>query len=93
MERRTAGTGRFTAEGLGRRGVVLVAAAALAATLALGLAAGPAATLAALAGLGLFHLLARGLFERQLCGYTGDCLGATPQLGEVGLYLGLLAWA
>jgi len=89
---RETGTGRFTAEGLGRRRPILVGAAALVAALVLGLAAGPAATLAALAGLGLGHLLARSLFERQLGGYTGDCLGATQQLGEAGLYLGLLAW-
>ena len=37
-------------------------------------------------------LLARSLFERQIGGYTGDGLGATQQLGEVGFYLGLLAW-
>lgn len=90
---RETGTGRFTAEGLGRRGLVLIGAAALAAGLVLGLAAGPAAILAALAGLAAGHLLARSLFERQIGGYTGDCLGATQQLGEVGLYLGLLAWS
>ena len=44
------------------------------------------------AGLAAGHLLARGVFERRLGGYTGDCLGATQQLSEVGLYLGVLAW-
>lgn len=87
-----AGTGRFTAEGLGARGLVLVGAAGLVAALVLGAAAGPAATATALAGLAAGHLLARSLFERQIGGYTGDGLGATQQLGEVGFYLGLLAW-
>ena len=48
--------------------------------------------LASAAGLAAGHLLARGLFERRLGGYTGDCLGAVQQLSEVGLYLGVLAW-
>lgn len=29
---------------------------------------------------------------RKLGGYTGDCLGGTQQLGELGVYLGLVAW-
>ena len=39
----------------------------------------------------LGHALARALFERRLGGYTGDCLGATQQLSEVGLILGVAA--
>lgn len=34
----------------------------------------------------------RALLRRKLGGYTGDCLGATQQLSEVAVYLGLLAW-
>lgn len=30
-------------------------------------------------------------FRRWLGGYTGDCLGATQQLSEIGFYLGILA--
>lgn len=89
---REAGAGGFTARGLGRRGLTLVGAAALAAVLLLDGTLGPGATLAGLSGLALGHLLARGLFERQLGGYTGDGLGATQQLSEVGLYLGIAAW-
>ena len=48
--------------------------------------------LASAAGLAAGHLLAQGLFERRLGGYTGDCLGAVQQLSEVGLYLGVIAW-
>jgi nicotinate-nucleotide--dimethylbenzimidazole phosphoribosyltransferase len=36
------------------------------------------------------HLLTRRVFEKKLGGYTGDCLGATQQVSEIGLYLGLL---
>jgi adenosylcobinamide-GDP ribazoletransferase len=32
-------------------------------------------------------------FRRRLGGYTGDCLGATQQLGEVAVLLAVLAWA
>ena len=28
------------------------------------------------------------LFARRLGGFTGDCLGATQQVGEIGFYLG-----
>lgn len=34
----------------------------------------------------------RRRLERRLGGYTGDGLGAVQQVGEVALYLGLLAW-
>lgn len=89
---RETGTARFTARGLGRRGPVLVGLAALAAAVILAAIAGPGPAVAGAAGLAAGHILARGLFERQLGGYTGDCLGATQQLSEVGLLLGVLAW-
>ncbi|MCF8185105.1 MAG: adenosylcobinamide-GDP ribazoletransferase, partial [Polynucleobacter sp.] len=38
----------------------------------------------------LVTLLAARYFVRRIGGYTGDCLGATQQLSEVGFYLGLL---
>ncbi|MDU8911237.1 adenosylcobinamide-GDP ribazoletransferase [Aestuariicoccus sp. MJ-SS9] len=34
----------------------------------------------------------RALILRKLGGYTGDCLGATMILGELGVYLGAVAW-
>lgn len=46
---------------------------------------------AALLGLLLTHVGIRLYFERKLGGYTGDCLGATQQVSEVGIYLGALA--
>ena len=39
---------------------------------------------------GLRQWLAR-VFSRRLGGYTGDCLGAAEQLGELGFYVGALA--
>ena len=55
-------------------------------------AIGPGAVVTGALGLAAGHLLARALFERRLGGYTGDTLGATQQLSEVGFYLGVLAW-
>lgn len=89
---REAGTGSFTADGLGRRGLALVGVATLLAALPLAAVAGPSTAAMAILGLAVGHILSRGLFQRQLGGYTGDCLGATQQISEVGLYLGVLAW-
>ncbi|MFH1872982.1 MAG: adenosylcobinamide-GDP ribazoletransferase [Pseudomonadota bacterium] len=49
-----------------------------------------AEVLAALAAVVLSTLLAARYFLRRIGGYTGDCLGAAQQLGEVAFYLGLL---
>ena len=51
----------------------------------------PAVIAAALAGLAAGHLAMRGLYERKLGGYTGDCLGAVQQTSELGMYLGVAA--
>ncbi|MBI1770768.1 MAG: adenosylcobinamide-GDP ribazoletransferase [Burkholderiales bacterium] len=32
------------------------------------------------------------MFQRRISGFTGDCLGATQQVAEVAIYLGLLAF-
>ncbi|SNR58461.1 adenosylcobinamide-GDP ribazoletransferase [Puniceibacterium sediminis] len=50
---------------------------------------------AALWGLMLCILLAqavRRICLRKIGGYTGDCLGATQQFGELGIYLGVALW-
>ena len=61
--------------------------------------AGPAAARCAPRGRRqlLLAALATGLaaryFLRRIGGYTGDCLGATQQLSELAIYVGLhLAW-
>lgn len=89
---RESGTGGFTASGLRGVGLALALGTGIVGLLLLWPVAGAGGMLAALGGLIIGHGLARGLFERQLGGYTGDGLGATQQLSELGLYLGLLAW-
>ena len=64
---------------------------ALACLLLVGLAASPLAALGALGGLVCGHVAIRAFFQPKLKGYTGDTLGATQQVSEVGAYLGLLA--
>lgn len=49
------------------------------------------ALLAGLALSGLTTLLAAGYFRSRIGGYTGDCLGATQQLAELGFLLAALA--
>jgi adenosylcobinamide-GDP ribazoletransferase len=88
---RPTGTAGFAAPGPGAWGLAVAAATAAATLLGL-LVAGPGAALAAILGLAAGHLAARAAFERRLGGYTGDCLGATQQLSEAGLYLAIVAW-
>ena len=87
---REAGTASFTRAGAG--GLAVAAATGALSLAGILVLAGAGATLAAAAGLVAGHLLARAVFERRLGGYTGDCLGATQQLSEAGLYLGVAAW-
>ena len=70
---------------------VLLAGIALAAGLVWMLS--PLATALAFGGLAAGHVLMRLWYERRLGGYTGDTLGAVQQSSEIGLYLGLCAWA
>ena len=80
-----------TARGIGAAGLIKSGLTA-AAVIALASAAIPAgALLAGITGLLLGHAASRLLYERKLRGYTGDCLGATQQFSELGVYLGLLA--
>jgi adenosylcobinamide-GDP ribazoletransferase len=88
---RAEGTAKPVAAGINLPGFVY---ASLVAVLCVGLefflVSPPCAAGAAL-GLGLGHTLSRAYFERKLGGYTGDCLGATQQVSEIGVYLGVLA--
>ncbi len=47
----------------------------------------------ALLGAGLGHVGIRIFFQRRIGGYTGDCLGATQQITEVGIYIGIVVAA
>ena len=87
---RPTGTAGFTSAGAG--GMAFATATGILSLCGLLVLAGFGAASAATAGLALGHLGARALFERRLGGYTGDCLGATQQLSEAALYLGVAAW-
>lgn len=52
---------------------------------------GAGVAIGAFIGLLTGHGLSRALYERKFGGYTGDCLGSTQQLSEIGTYLGILA--
>ena len=88
---REAGTAKPVAAGVVPGGLVVALATGAAAVSGLWVAASPMAMLAGLAGLALGHRVMRHLYERKLGGYTGDCLGAVQQTGELGVYLGVLA--
>lgn len=51
----------------------------------------PFAVFGGILALVISHFFIRRTFEKRLGGYTGDCLGATQQVSEVGFYLGLIA--
>jgi len=53
-------------------------------------ATNPAAALAALGLTGLFVAAAMGMARHHIGGHTGDVLGATQQISEIGLLLGLV---
>lgn len=62
-----------------------------------GLALAPAALLgpaglAATVAVGVASVAWIGVLRRRLGGYTGDCLGAAQQFGEIACYLVLAAW-
>lgn len=85
--RRTAGTGKPFAAGVGPLQLVLGSLAALGISVAaLGWRAVPS-----LAAAGLVTFLTGQDFRRRLGGITGDCLGAANQLVELAIYLILAA--
>lgn len=73
-------------------GYRLALGSALALLVPLVLAAGLGAGLAGFLGAVLAAQAVRVLFIRRIGGWTGDCLGAAQQLGELGFYLGLTLW-
>ena len=88
---RAAGAAKPVADGVARGGLTLALATGAAAVGGLWFLISPAAMAAGLAGLKAGHLVMRGVYERKLGGYTGDCLGAVQQTSELGLYLGAVA--
>ena len=51
----------------------------------------PTIAVGACAGMLIGHTLIRLFYEPKIGGFTGDCLGATQQISELGIYLGILA--
>lgn len=90
---RSQGAGSAVASRPGTRTVAYAGATALLAVLPLAFVVQAPAILTGLIGAGIGHVLMRRWFLSRLGGYTGDCLGAVQQTTEIGLYLGLVAWA
>ena len=88
---RDAGVAAPVADAVGRGSLALALATGAAAVCVPLAAAAPVAVLAGLGGLAAGHVAMRGLYERKLGGYTGDCLGAVQQTSELGMYLGVAA--
>ena len=85
-------TGSYVrAAGAAPGGLAVALATGAVAVSGLWMFASPVVTIAGLAGLAAGHLAMRGVYERKLGGYTGDCLGAVQQTSELGLYLGAVA--
>ena len=88
---RASGVASPVAGPVSREAHLIAGATALACLALIGLAVSPSAALGVLIGLACGHLAIRAFFQPKLKGYTGDTLGATQQVSEVGAYLGLLA--
>jgi adenosylcobinamide-GDP ribazoletransferase len=89
---RVDGAGSFTTHGLSSAGLTVALATGVLCLAGLAVVAGAGIALAAGAAAVAGHLLARGIFEPRLGGYTGDTLGALQQVTEVAIYLAVLAW-
>ena len=87
------GVGKHTSDGISAAGVTVALLTALLCLAGIGYFLTPAAALCASIGLCAGHIIMRAGFERKLGGYTGDTLGAIQQVSEIGVYLGLAAWA
>jgi len=85
------GTAKPVARGLSAAGLCVALATGIGAFTGFAVIIGWAESLAAALGVLLAHVATRLTFEKKLGGYTGDCLGAVQQTGEIGFYLGALA--
>ncbi|MEM8685056.1 MAG: adenosylcobinamide-GDP ribazoletransferase [Pseudomonadota bacterium] len=88
---RAEGTGKPTAGGISAGGFVFASVAAAFCLLLVWVFLSPMMLLGCGVGLALGHLGSRLFYERKIGGYSGDCLGATQQISELGIYLGVLA--
>lgn len=88
---RDEGAGMPTADGINKPGLIYATLIGFACLVLVYVLLTPSAALGSAVGLASAHLLIRLFYERKVGGYTGDCLGATQQVSEIGIYLGLLA--
>lgn len=88
---RETGAGTNVAGKPGMPAQVIAGAAVLLALLLVALTASFLAAVGAFVALAVGHVLVRLFFQPKIKGYTGDCLGATQQISEVAVYLGVLA--
>ncbi|MCE2487864.1 MAG: adenosylcobinamide-GDP ribazoletransferase [Desulfurellaceae bacterium] len=87
---RDVGMATPVAETLRPGGLLFSLATGVAAVCGLGVAYAQAIIPVGLIGLAAGHLAMRGMYERRLGGYTGDCLGGVQQMSELGMYLGVV---
>ena len=87
---RDEGKAKPASYGVSVKGVLLLVLTRLVLSILVLTAFGFALLMGMWAGTLLGHILTRWQFEKKLDGYTGDCLGATQQISETGLYLGAL---
>jgi len=82
---------KFPAPSVSKEGHLYAALVAGAAFVALWIFVGAAALSGVLVA-GILGFAITWLYQRKLGGFTGDCLGATQQMTQLGLLLGVLAW-
>ena len=87
---RDAGMATPVAETLRPGGLLFALATGGVAVCGLGVTGVQAVIPVGLIGLAAGHLAMRGMYERRLGGYTGDCLGGVQQTSELGMYLGVV---
>ncbi len=88
---REEGTAKPVAKGVSVPSMIVATLLAASCLVAIFIVSGPGIAVAALLGLAAGHGLSRLFYERKLGGYTGDCLGATQQISELGIYLSVVA--
>lgn len=88
---RDEGTGKPTSEGISLPALLYATIVGLVCIALVYFVLTPVAAMGGIIGLLSGHVFMRLFFEHKIGGYTGDCLGATQQASEIGMYLGILA--
>ncbi len=80
----------YAASSISSIGLTIAILTGVAALVALAWLDAASTAVGALIGATLGHLGIRCFYQRRIGGYTGDCLGATQQITEVGTYVGII---